>query len=180
MDNPITRAEHNEFARRMEDEHARQNKRISELETKIEESNKIYSSIERLATSMENMQKEQAEQGERLTKLETKDGDMWRTVVKYLVTATVGIIIGFVFKQIGMEGGVNMSDKTKLWIKSASVRAIKTVAQTAIATIGTSAAMGDVNWVMVGSSSLLSGILSILTSVAGLPEVNTYADGKSK
>lgn len=73
-----------------------------------------------------------------------------------------------------------MSDKTKLWIKSASVRAIKTVAQTAIATIGTSAAMGDVNWVMVGSSSLLSGILSILTSVAGLPEVNTYADGKSK
>ena len=73
-----------------------------------------------------------------------------------------------------------MSDKTKLWIKSASVRAIKTVAQTAIATIGTSAAMGDVNWVMVGSTSLLSGILSILTSVAGLPEVNTYADGKSK
>lgn len=73
-----------------------------------------------------------------------------------------------------------MSDKTKLWIKSASVRAIKTVAQTAIATIGTSAAMGDVNWVMVGSASLLSGILSILTSVAGLPEVDTYADGKSK
>lgn len=73
-----------------------------------------------------------------------------------------------------------MSDKTRLWIKSASVRAIKTVAQTAIATIGTSAAMGDVNWVMVGSASLLSGILSILTSVAGLPEVNTYADGKSK
>ena len=73
-----------------------------------------------------------------------------------------------------------MSDKTKLWIKSASVRAIKTVAQTAIATIGTSAAMGDVNWVMVGSASLLSGILSILTSVAGLPEVNTYAHGKSK
>lgn len=102
MENPITRAEHNEFARRMEDEHTRQNKRISELETKIEESNKIYSSIERLATSMENMQKEQAEQGERLTKLESKDGDMWRTVVKYLVTAIVGIIIGFVFKQIGM------------------------------------------------------------------------------
>ena len=73
-----------------------------------------------------------------------------------------------------------MSDKTKLWIQSASVRAIKTVAQSAIATIGTSAAMGDVNWVMVGSASLLSGILSILTSVAGLPEVNTYADGKSK
>ena len=59
----------------------------------------------------------------------------------------------------------------KLWIKAAGVRAIKTVAQTAVATIGTSAAMGEVNWVMVGSASLLAGILSLLTSVAGLPEV---------
>ena len=59
----------------------------------------------------------------------------------------------------------------KAWLKAAGVRAIKTVAQTAIATIGTSVAMGDVNWVMVGSASLLAGILSLLTSVAGLPEV---------
>ena len=59
----------------------------------------------------------------------------------------------------------------KKWIKAAGVRAIRTVAQTAIATIGTSVAMGDVNWIMVGSASLLAGILSLLTSVAGLPEV---------
>ena len=57
------------------------------------------------------------------------------------------------------------------WFKAAGIRAIKTIAQTAIATIGTSVAMGDVNWIMVGSASLLAGILSLLTSVAGLPEV---------
>lgn len=59
----------------------------------------------------------------------------------------------------------------KNWAKAAGIRAIKTVAQTAIATIGTSAAIGEVNWIMVGSAALLAGILSILTSVAGLPEV---------
>ena len=59
----------------------------------------------------------------------------------------------------------------KKWFKAAFVRAIKTVAQTALATIGTSALMGDVNWVMVGSAAMLAGILSMLTSVAGLPEV---------
>ena len=60
---------------------------------------------------------------------------------------------------------------TKQWFKAAAVRAVKTVAQTAIATIGVSAVMSDVNWIAVGSASLLAGILSVLTSVAGLPEV---------
>jgi len=59
----------------------------------------------------------------------------------------------------------------KKWIKAAGMRALKTVAQTAIATIGTSAALAEVNWVLVGSSSLLAGLLSLLTSVAGLPEL---------
>ncbi|SFE14015.1 phage r1t holin [Peptostreptococcaceae bacterium pGA-8] len=60
---------------------------------------------------------------------------------------------------------------SKLWIKAAAVRAVKTTAQTAVATIGTAMAIGEVNWVLVGSASALAGILSILTSVAGLPEV---------
>lgn len=58
------------------------------------------------------------------------------------------------------------------WAKAAGVRALKTVAQTAVATIGTSAAMGDVNWIMVGSSATLAGVVSLLTSVAGLPELS--------
>lgn len=64
-----------------------------------------------------------------------------------------------------------MKHNWKTWFKAAAVRAIKTVAQTAVATIGTSAVMGEVKWVMVGSAALLAGILSLLTSVAGLPEV---------
>ena len=64
-----------------------------------------------------------------------------------------------------------MNDKMKNWIKAAGVRGIKTISQTAVATIGTAAAMGDVNWIMVASAAGLAGVLSILTSVAGLPEI---------
>ena len=66
-----------------------------------------------------------------------------------------------------------MSDKAKCWIKCAAIRAIRTVAQTAVATIGTAAALGDVNWMMVLSASALADVLSLLTSVASLPEAKT-------
>lgn len=65
-----------------------------------------------------------------------------------------------------------MSNKAKIWMKAAAIRAVKTVAQTAVATVGTAAALGEVNWLMVASASALAGVLSVLTSIAGLPEVD--------
>ena len=62
-------------------------------------------------------------------------------------------------------------EKILTWLKCAGIRALKTVAQTAVATVGTAAVMGEVNWAMVGSAAALSGVLSLLTSIAGLPEL---------
>jgi hypothetical protein len=65
----------------------------------------------------------------------------------------------------------------KNWLKAAGIRAVKTVAQTAVATIGTAVVVGEVNWALVGSAALLAGILSMLTSIAGLPEVDGSVEG---
>ena len=69
-----------------------------------------------------------------------------------------------------------MTAKTKLWLKAAGIRAVKTIDQNAVATIGTSAVLGDVNWIAAASASVLAGILSLLTSVAGLPEIRQAED----
>lgn len=102
MDSNLTRAEHMEFVKRMEDEHERQNKRISQLEKDVKENNKLLVSVDRLATSMEIMQTEQVNQGKRLEKLESRDGENWRKFVGYVICAVVGIVVGFIFRQIGM------------------------------------------------------------------------------
>lgn len=64
-----------------------------------------------------------------------------------------------------------MSDKVKKWAKAAAVRAVKTIAQTAVASIGAAAVISEVDWIVVASASVLAGVLSVLTSIAGLPEV---------
>ena len=102
MDTPITRAEHEEFRKRLEEENKRQDRRIELLEENVREMSTLTTSVEKLATSMESMVKEQEKQGKRLEVLEGRDGEMWRKVVWYIATAVVGIILGFLFTQIGM------------------------------------------------------------------------------
>lgn len=109
MEDAISRAEHEEFAKRMvaenqrlDDENKRQNKRLDILEENAKAQTALAVSVERLATNMENMLKEQKEQGKRLETLESRDGEMWRKVVAYIATAIVGIVIGFIFRQTGM------------------------------------------------------------------------------
>ena len=102
MQMTITRAEHEEFKKRLEEKNDRQDKRLSLLEQQVEELKKTAVSIERLSNIMESMLREQKSKGERLQKLESLDGEMWRKVVGYIATAIIGIVIGFIFKQIGM------------------------------------------------------------------------------
>lgn len=99
---PITRAEHEEFAKRIDAENDRQNARIKLLEDQTKQVTDIAMSVRELAQSVKQMAETQKEQGEKLEKLEGMDGEKWRSVVGYVITAVIGILIGFVFKQLGM------------------------------------------------------------------------------
>lgn len=102
MEETISRTEYDEYKKRIDDENHRQNKRIERLEESTEQITALTVSIEKLADSVKSMVKEQETQAKRIISLESKDGEMWRKVIGYVITAVIGVIIGFVFKQIGM------------------------------------------------------------------------------
>lgn len=102
MDEYVTRAEHEEFRMRLDAENNRQNKRIDLLEKNEQQIQSLATSVEKLALNMENMLKEQERQGERLKALESRDGEMWRKVTGYVITAVIGIVVGYIFTQFGM------------------------------------------------------------------------------
>ena len=109
MDTPISRAEHEEFCRRMEienkrlaDEDTRLGRRIALLEDNTKQIQTLVTNVERLAVSMENMAKTQAEQSSRLDDLEARDGEKWRQVTGYIITAITGIILGFIATHLGL------------------------------------------------------------------------------
>ena len=103
MDGSITRAEHEEFRRRLEEENRRQDKRIELLEDNMRELNQLTASVSKLASSIESMVKEQEKQDRRLETLEDRDGAMWRKIVAYGATALVGIFIGYIAQQLGLN-----------------------------------------------------------------------------
>lgn len=103
MDQPISRAEHEEFAKRMEDEHKRINHRVADLENEVRQIGELTASVEKLAQSVQQMAKSQVRQEERLEELEGRDGEMWRKVSGYVVTTLVGAILTFVLMQIGIR-----------------------------------------------------------------------------
>ena len=125
MDTPITRAEHEAFSdlmkaenKRIEEENIRQNKRLEMLESNMQQIitqqlTTLTATIERLNLSVSNILKEQSEISERLKKLENRDGETWRTIVKYALTAVVGGITTFVVATLGMQGGFYGVSKTQ-------------------------------------------------------------------
>lgn len=98
----VTMRLHAEFEKRMEEEHKRINHRIAILDKLYEQNQEMLLAIKTMTISMQNMQEELGEQGKRLETLESRDGEMWRKVVGHVVTAVIGLVIGFIFNQIGM------------------------------------------------------------------------------
>ncbi|MDE7002110.1 MAG: hypothetical protein K2P73_17770 [Lachnospiraceae bacterium] len=98
----LPRKEHEEFAKRQDAENHRQNRRIEELEESVRQIGALTTSVEKLALSMESMLQELEKQGKRLEVLESRDGEMWRKVTGHIITAIIGIVVGYIFTRIGM------------------------------------------------------------------------------
>jgi len=102
MDSPITRAEHNEFVKRIDEEHSRTNQRLKNLEEQTKQMTDIAVSVKELAISVKQMAETQKVQGEKLEQLEGRDGEMWRKISSYVLTAIIGAVVCFVLTHIGL------------------------------------------------------------------------------
>lgn len=102
MENMIGREEHEEFARRMDDEHNRINHRLKKLEDAVHQIGELTASVERLASSVESMAKSQAKHENRLENLENRDGEKWREVSSHIITTLIGAIVTFLLMKLGI------------------------------------------------------------------------------
>ena len=101
-DEYLRRYEHQEFARGVDREQVRQNKRIVDLEATVRQINDLTLSVQKLAINMENMLVNQTEQSKRLEELENRDGEKWRSISMYVLTALIGAVLGFALKEVGI------------------------------------------------------------------------------
>ena len=99
---PITRAEHEEFCRRIEAEDNRQNERLEILEEQTKQFTDLVLSVRELAQSVKQLAEIQKAQGEKLDELESRDGDMWRRVSGYVITSIIGLVVGYLFRKLGL------------------------------------------------------------------------------
>ena len=143
--------------------------RVNELEDLTDTIHKLALSVNELAVNMKNMIKEQETQGKRIETLEQMPVKRYDTITTVIITALVSGIISYILANI-LQELVNMKDYKK-WLKAAGVRAVKTAAQTFVATIGSAAIISAVDWKVVASASILAAVLSLATSLAGLPEL---------
>lgn len=102
MEDYISRAEHEEFAHRMEDEHRRQNRRIELLEDTVRQIGALTTSVERLAVSVQTMGKTLAQQSDRLEVIEGRDGAKWRGAVKIIATSAISVLVGYLAARLGL------------------------------------------------------------------------------
>lgn len=99
---PITRAEHKEFCKRVEDEDNRQNRRLEILEEQTKQFTDLVLSVRELAQSVKQLAETQKVQGEKLDELESRDGEMWRRVLGYAITSIIGLVVGYLFHKLGL------------------------------------------------------------------------------
>ena len=147
--------------------------RIKDLEETQKQINDLTISVKELAISVKNMTEEQKDQGSRLKTLEEKPAKMWDSVSSTVVTGILGAVVGAIAMAIInlIQGGIKMRDWKK-WIKCAGIRAAKTFAQTAVSLITVGQMVTELEWLEILGISATSAIVSLLTSVAGLPEVD--------
>lgn len=99
---PITRAEHEEFCKRLEEEDRRQDKRLEILEEQTKQFTDLVLSVRELAQSVKQLAETQKAQGEKLDELENRDGEMWRRVSGYVITSIIGLVVGYLFHKLGL------------------------------------------------------------------------------
>lgn len=102
-DDCITRGEHDEFCRRLEEHDKRQDARLEIVEAEVKELRALHTSIEKLAVNVETMANELSKQGRRLETLEQRDGEKWRKAIWYIFSAAAGVVVGFLLKQVGIS-----------------------------------------------------------------------------